>query len=203
MRRMTWPSYRRVWWATLLPTTVPATVLGLIESPIPALVIALAVAFICLGSAMARADRTRQLWAEVFMGAVLVVGGAPVLGWYAGPLLLLASATSVPVVRALLRLPEVDDRVTVRDGSTEVDGAASCWSVMSGAELCEMWGRSFSSVRSGRDVSRRAVAAAIRGSVLDELERRDGAHFADWLRRHPSPARGPSWAAAPPPGPPA
>jgi hypothetical protein len=107
----------------------------------------------------------------------------------------------VPVVRALLHLPDTADVVGALDESAHVDGAACCWSAMSGAELCEVWGRSFTSVRDGRDVSRRAVAAAIRSSVLDELERRDGVQFADWLGRRPSPASGPTWVVAPPPGP--
>lgn len=66
---------------------------------------------------------------------------------------------------------------------------------MSGDELCELWSTTFSWVK-GPDVSQRILAAGLRSGLLEELERRGGTSFNEWLSRHPSPASQPRWVEA-------
>ncbi len=194
--------YRWLWWTTLLAVAVPAILLGLVSAPIAAVVVSVSVVGLLVGLVLLGSDLSWRDWTDTAAAAVLVVAAAPVLGRATPLLLLLATATSPPVAR--LVLPRTQERWAVGTVDVPSDTTAdvlSCWSVMTGAELCEMWSRSFVEVKSAADVSQRAVGAALRADVLDELERRDRARLAAWLARHPSPASAPTWAWADSPGP--
>jgi hypothetical protein len=187
--------YRWLWWTTLLAVAVPAILLGLVSAPIASTVASVTVVGVLAGLVLLGSDLSWRDWTDTAAGVVLVVAAAPVLGRATPYLLLLATASSPPVARLLL------PRTRKRWGDAAVDAASdatadvrSCWSVMTGAELCEMWSRSFVEVKSAAGVTERAVGAALRADVLDELERRDRARLAAWLARHPSPASTPMWA---------
>ena len=190
-------TYRRLWWATVLAVSLPAVALGLALAPVPALVVAASVVVLGLGLALVGAELPWRSWLEAAGGATLVLAGVPALGYFTLPLMILALGTSVFTVQHLLpgafagtRAMRVDQPV-----ATDAD-VESCWGVMTGAELCELWSLSFALVKSTADVSQRALGAGLRCSVLDELERRDRSLLAAWLARHPSPASGPTWAVA-------
>jgi hypothetical protein len=191
---MTWTVYRALWWFTVVAVSVPAIGLVLVESPVPIVVIGATLVGIRLGLSVAGARITGRVWAEAATGAALLVTAGPALAALTLPLVILACASSTPVMKLLLA-PAGSDVVTWTDEpnvTPEVD-AGSCLGAMSGAELCNMWTRSFVLVKSAVDVSQRAVGASVRGSVLDELERRDSALLAAWLARGPSPASEPTW----------
>jgi hypothetical protein len=113
----------------------------------------------------------------------------------------LACGTSVPVVAILLRAAGADVRYPDAPDSHWPDDPEACLATMSGEELCRLWTRSFTVVRSATDPRRRLAAAGLRARLLDELERRDGDALAAWLSRHPSPASEPRWATSTPPPP--
>lgn len=190
--KVTW--YRPLWWATVLAVAVPASVLGLLRSPIPAVVVIATAAGVVLGLAFVYADPSWRRWVETVAGALALAPAAPVLGSATLPILVLASTTSTPVVSGLLTgsgRRAADDVAGVGDPTDDV---STCLAAMSGAELCELWGEGFTLVRSQTSADR-AVGAGLRRTVLDELERRDGNRLADWLARHPCPASRPRWAA--------
>ena len=194
--------YRWLWWTTLLAVAVPAILLGLVSAPIASIVVSVSVVGLLTGLVLLGSDLSWRDWTDTAAAAVLVVAAAPALGRATPFLLLLATATSPPVAR--LALPRTRERCgaeTVDLASVTAADVPSCWSVMTGAELCEMWSRSYVEVKSAAGVTRRAVGAALRADVLDELERRDRARLAAWLSRHPSPASAPTWAWADSPRP--
>lgn len=189
--------YRRLWWATLVSISVPAGTLTLLERPVPALVIIVTTVGLCIGAVLTPAHVALGRWLDPAAAAVLLISAAPVLGDSVVPLTLLATMTSVPVLRGVLIVHE--GLLDQTDNDTPYDcprDAGRCFGAMSGAELCHLWCHSFRVVKSGTEVSRRVVSAAIRGTILDELERRDAARFAEWLARHPAPASQPTWAAS-------
>jgi hypothetical protein len=189
--------YRWIWWISLLVVSIPSLALGMWVSPVPALVIAATLLGLSLGVALVDEDLAWRRWFEVAVGAALVGAAAPVFGQHTLPLMLLAAGSSPPTVRVVARLVGMKPRTRVPGGSRGKGGEISaCLASMSGAELCELWSRSFSMVKSPTDLSHRYVGASLRRSVLDELERRDGAVFARWLARHPSPASEPGWVTA-------
>jgi hypothetical protein len=127
------------------------------------------------------------------VAGALLAGSAPVLEGLTLPLVALATCTSVRVLQAF-RVADPEVRTgRVEPVSLEDADLGSCLRAMSGAELCEMWGRSFALLRSRDDASQPVVGAGLRGSILDELERRDSTLLAAWLARHPSPASPPRW----------
>jgi hypothetical protein len=189
----TWARYRILWWSTLLAIAVPAVLLGCFESPIPAVLSAATLLGLRMGVSAAEVGPAWRPWVPTLLGVALPAAGAPVLGELTLPLIFLATATSVRVLQ-VLRVADPEGR-TGRVEPVSLDGAdlESCLSTMSGAELCELWGRSFALLRSKGDASRRVVGAGLRGSILDELERRDSRLLAAWLARHPSAASPPTW----------
>ena len=183
--------YRWLWWTTLLAVAVPASLLSLVSASIAVMVVSVTVVGVLAGLVLLGSDLSWRDWTDTAAGAVLVVAAAPALGRATPFLLLLATATSPPVARLVLPRRERWEGETVDVTAADV---RSCWSVMTGAELCEMWSRSFVEVKSAAGVTQRAVGAALRADVLDELERRDRARLAAWLARRPSPASTPTWA---------
>jgi hypothetical protein len=189
--------YRRLWWATVLAVSLPAVALGLAVAPVPALVVAASVVVLGLGLALVGAEPPRRSWLEAVGGATLVLAGVPALGYFTLPLMLLALGTSVCTVQHFLPGAFAGNGAGRVEEPVAADAdVESCWDVMTGAELCELWSLSFALVKSTTDVFQRAVGAGLRCSVLDELERRDRRLLAAWLARHPSPASGPTWAVA-------
>jgi hypothetical protein len=182
-----------LWWSTLLAISVPAALLSLFESPIPAVLSAATLVGLRMGIAAAEVGPAWRPWVPTLVGVALLTASAPVLGGLTLPLIFLATVTS-PRVLGALRVADPEVRT---DGVEPVslDGAdlVSCLGAMTGAELCELWGRSFALLRSRDDASRRVVGAGLRASILDELERRDSTLLAAWLARHPSPASPPTW----------
>jgi hypothetical protein len=193
-------AYRWLWWSTLLAVSLPAIVLGLLSSPILAMVLSVTVVGVLFGLVVVGSDLSWRDWTDTAAGVVLIVGAAPALGRLTPFLLFLAAVTSPPLAR-LARPAGRDDGPdsTVDLTSVTTADVRSCWSVMTGAELCEMWSRSFVEVKSAVGVSQKAVGAALRADVLDEVERRNRVLFAEWLARRPSPASAPAWASADPP----
>jgi hypothetical protein len=189
--------YRWIWWISLLVVSVPSVALGLWVSPVPALVILATVLGLCMGLALVENLFAWRSWIEVAVGVLLVGAAAPVFGRHTVPLILLAAGSSPATVRGVARLLGVRPRERVpRIRRGEGGEVSACLASMSGVELCDLWSRSFSMVKSPTNLSRRFVGASLRRSVLDELERRDGAVFARWLARHPSPASEPGWVTA-------
>ena len=188
-------AYRWLWWTTLLAVSVPALLLSVVSTPIVTLVCSVTFAGVLLGLLLVGSDLPWREWTDTAAGVVLIVGAASTLGRLTPFLLVLAAATSPPLARLVLPSRRDEETLPSRDltsvGAVDV---RSCWSVMTGAELCEMWSRSFVEVKSAAGVSRRAVGAALRADLLDELERRDRARLAAWLARRPSPASTPTWA---------
>lgn len=186
--------HRRIWWITLLLVSVPAMVVGLFVTPVPVTVIGVSMIGCCIGFYAVAEDFSWRSVCDGAAGPVLIAAGAPAFGHSTLPLMLAASATSPPVVHVFLSVVGADVRRGRADrpcgSSADIE---ACLGSMSGAELCEMWGRSFALVKSGRNVSQRLVGAGLRGSLLDELERRDQGRFADWLARRPCPASAPKW----------
>jgi hypothetical protein len=193
--------YRRLWWATWLAVAVPAAAVGVLESPIPAIVLGAIVLGTRLGCAIVDAEDVWRTGAAAMTGSILLVAGASVLGSATLPLAVLACATSVPVVRVLLRAVGADRAYPELPTSEWPTDPASCLREMTGEELCRLWTISFTVVRSATDTRRRVAAAGLRARLLDELERRDHDALAKWLSRHPSPASEPRWATSTPPPP--
>jgi hypothetical protein len=185
--------YRRLWWATWLTVAVPGAAAGALESPIPAVVLGAIVLGTRLGCALVDAEHVWRTGAAAMTGTLLLVAGGPVLGSATAPLAMLACATSVPVVRILLRAVGADQVYPEVPTSEWPADPGSCLGEMSGEELCRLWSRSFTVVRTATDPRRRAAAAGLRARLLDELERRDGDALAGWLAGHPSPASEPRW----------
>jgi hypothetical protein len=185
--------YRRLWWATWLTVGVPTAAVGALESPIPAVVLAVIVLGTRLGCALVDAEHVWRTGAAALTGTLLLVAGGPVLGSATVPLAALACATSAPVVGILLRAVGADRAYPELSPGEWPADPDSCLGEMSGEELCRLWSRSFTVVRTATDPRRRAAAAALRARILDELERRDGDALAGWLAGHPSPAAEPRW----------
>jgi hypothetical protein len=182
-----------LWWSTLLAISVPAAVLSLFESPIPVVLSAATLVGLRMGVAAAEIGPSWRPWVPTLVGVALLTASAPVLEGLTLPLIFLVTLTSVRTLRAFrLADPEMS---TGRVEPVLLEGAdlESCLGAMSGAELCELWGRSFALLRSRDDASRRVVGAGLRASIIDELERRDSTLLAAWLARHPAPASPPTW----------
>ena len=190
--------YRWIWWTSLLVVSIPSVALGIWVSPVPALVIIATMLGLSMGLALVDEDLAWRRWFEVAVGAALVGAAAPAFRQHTLPLMLLAAGSSPPTLRLAARLVGMKPRIRMpRTSRGEGGEISACLASMSGAELCELWSRSFSMVKSSTDLSHRYVGASLRRSVLDELvERRDGAGFARWLARHPSPASEPGWVTA-------
>ena len=58
-------------------------------------------------------------------------------------------------------------------------------------EICRRWQRSYWALRDVASIRRRGAIVVLRGDLLDELERRDPAGFAQWLRTEPRPVSDP------------
>jgi|1186.fasta_scaffold115992_2 hypothetical protein len=185
--------YRRLWWVTVLVVCVPALALSALESPVLVLVIGTTALGLRLGLAAMWKGVTAAGRADPVVGGALVLACSPGLQHATGALLLLTCATSAPVVQRLVPGAHLVGEIDV--AAARAAEPSSCLHAMTGAELCDLWAWTFLLVRSAPRPSQRAVAAQLRGTILDELERRDAELLAAWLARRPSPASTPVWAA--------
>jgi hypothetical protein len=190
---MTMGMYRRLWWSTLLVILVPSVVLGVHVSPIPALVIAVTVLGTCAGAWATEEGFGWRSWGEAAGAALLVAAAEPAFGRHTLPFMIVASATSPPALRAMVSALRAHARTIAADSEREIPDITECLASMSGAEICELWSRSFSLVKSATGLSQRLVGMGLRDSILDELERRDSAGLARWLAHRPSAASEPRW----------
>jgi hypothetical protein len=195
-------SYRRLWWVVILTSGLPSASLGVAMSPIFGVVVIVTGLGLVAGVGGFFASQSGPCWRELACAGVLVVAAGPALGGVTVPLLLLAGATSPSFVWAASRRTSASDAtpsVITELTSAQPGDVEAFLSVLDGRALCELWGSSFVGLKSARTADERAAAAALRGSLLDEMERRNSGGFAAWLARSPSPVNGPSWWTASPP----
>jgi hypothetical protein len=142
----------------------------------------------------------RTAWFAL-LGAVAVVA-ARALGevWPAGLLIaLVAAALSTPTVVRWVR----QQVRPVEAHPSPAEGPSPSWSggwaagnskppeVMSEAELCFTWRRSFQALIESTTPAQRQAVVAVRQACLDELERRNPLALSAWLESGPTPAGGP------------
>lgn len=194
--------YRRLWWAVLVVVGLPGAAVGMAMSPILGVVVTVTGLGLVIGAGVVLVPDPGQAWRETACAGVLLVAAAPALGGATLPLLLLAGLSSPSLVGRVSRrssavAPEasVTPEVTV-DTAYDLEAFLGA---LDGRALCELWSNSFARVKSASTVDERAAAAALRRSLLDEMERRNSGMFAAWLSRRPSPASAPGWRSASPP----
>jgi hypothetical protein len=187
-------AYPRLWWTTWLVALVPAVPLALFISPAPALVVAATVVGLLGGAALSDTDVMARVRPACFAAVALPLSLVPALGIWSLPIALVALATSPPVAYAVARCAP-PARVTAQDRrrSAAADEVEACLDAMTGRELCAAWSESFVGVKGSSSVRERRLQAALRDSLLAELERRGPGEFAAWLHRSPSPASEPRW----------
>jgi hypothetical protein len=147
-----------------------------------------------------RPPRLRTAWFALL--SALGVVAARVVGelWPAGLLIaLLLAGLTTPVVVGWVRKQvgaaeqPASQRVSAHQGwsggwSADSTKAAQ---LMSDAELCFTWRRSFQALLDASTPAQRQAVVAVRQACLDELERRNPLALSAWLESGPTPAGGP------------
>lgn len=193
-------NYRLWWWCTVLAIGVPGATAGLVESPLPGVFFATTVVGIAIGRRLI-APQAGPWCHDVAVAVVLLCAAGPAVGAPTVALVPLAIATSPSVAELVLGGPvarrpsrPVARAVGLASAPGRTRYAARCLGESDGRVLCRMWSDSFVRLKLARTARQRAVAVALRTTLLDELERRDGQAFAAWMARAPLPSDEPRWA---------
>jgi xanthosine utilization system XapX-like protein len=190
-------AYRRLWWTALVAALAPAVPVALLLSPAPTFVLMVTLLGLLAGAALV--EVMHRLRAELVVAVALPLVVLPALGAWAVPVLLVSVLTSPGVVGAVVSrtgpeaLPGEVTGVGLHPLPEMTVDIPACLATMSGPELCAAWNASFVRVKTARSARERCLQAGIRGSLLDELERRDHDRFVRWLARRPSAASEPRW----------
>jgi hypothetical protein len=173
--------YVRLWWIAFLSLAAPVAARGATHSPVALLITWLTALGGLLGVACSGGSRTRRCIPPL-AGAALLVSALLTASLLEAGLLVLV-VCGLPVLLRATRLDPVPAPSDVRE----------LWTSMSAADLCREWMNSFVAVKTAHSLDDRALATAVRGQLLDELERRDPVAFAAWLGHHPGAAVEPRW----------
>lgn len=200
-----WPAGRPVtggricWWLLAAGVAAAGGVAAVVTMPFSAIVLI----FGCAAGMSARSwvlsrrrDRSeaqsavaRRSAVQAWVAAAALVASIGVLavtGWSGLTLLTLLAVTSPPALARLrIRFPGVLPERGRHPGAPRPSSLTT-------EQLCRAWRHSFATVTRARTAAERAAAARLRGSYLDELERRDPAGFATWLATGPPPGSTPA-----------
>jgi hypothetical protein len=189
--------YRGLWWTTILATFIPGAVVGLLWYPMLGVVVAATVLALWLGTRLLAPAEAHRWPPDLSCGVILLCCSGPVLGRALVPLLLLTMATAPLSVAALRRRIGADTESRGAVAIPERYDVDGCLSALDYEAWCDLWRSSFVRVKAAPTMEERVLMAGLRGSLLDELERRDSGAFNAWLARSPSPASQPSRPVAP------
>jgi hypothetical protein len=184
--------YRRIWIAVFVLATAVGVTAGLALADLPTVIAgALLCGFVATLLAAVTVsvfEHQRRLRAIATGGAAAAIGWIALLGLVelAGPgalglVVLLGVAGLIPLVRSMRANARVGlgPPLLLNRSDTELQAQLAALTL---PELCAGWRTGALAPVETEDPRRRARLVQLRGIYLDELERRDPAGFAEWLK---------------------
>ncbi len=195
--------YRTAWWATWLAVGATPVALGVLVAS-PVMLVCLGITGAALAAVSGRRDPL--LWLGTGLATAAVTAALSWSGSITFGLLLLAAASSPPVVRAVTRaLRPRTRRSPVEAAQPTAEPAEPVLATVLSAELlagpvhsledqplCLAWSDSFVELKRARTLSDRLELVNLRQAYLDELEQRNGYGFRAWLRSGARPLGSPA-----------